>query len=117
MCIRDRLKADLCQIYTDVDGVYTADPRKVEGAKKLDEISFDEMLELASQGAQVLHNRSVEMAKKYNVNLEVVSSFDRVPGTKVKEANKMEKMLVKGVAKDCDIARISLVAIPDTRCV
>lgn len=114
VAIAAALKADLCQIYTDVDGVYTADPRKVEGAKKLDEISFDEMLELASQGAQVLHNRSVEMAKKYNVNLEVVSSFDRVPGTKVKEANKMEKMLVKGVAKDCDIARISLVAIPDT---
>lgn len=114
VAIAAALKADLCQIYTDVDGVYTADPRKVKGAKKLDEISFDEMLELASQGAQVLHNRSVEMAKKYNVNLEVVSSFDRVPGTKVKEANKMEKMLVKGVAKDCDIARISLVAIPDT---
>lgn len=107
------MKADLCQIYTDVDGVYTADPRKVKTAKKLDEISFDEMLELASLGAQVLHNRSVEMAKKYNVNMEVVSSFERVPGTKVREVNKMEKMLVKGVAKDTDVARISLVSLPD----
>lgn len=113
VAIAAALKADLCQIYTDVDGVYTADPRKVKGAKKLEEISFDEMLELASQGAQVLHNRSVEMAKKYNVNMEVVSSFERVPGTKVKEVNKMEKMLVKGVAKDSDIARISLVGVPD----
>ncbi|MEG1985325.1 MAG: aspartate kinase, partial [Oscillospiraceae bacterium] len=89
--------ADLCQIYTDVDGVYTADPRKVKNAKKLSEISFDEMLELASLGAQVLHNRSVEMAKKYGVNMEVVSSYERVPGTKVKEAGKVENMLVKGV--------------------
>ena len=113
VAIAAALKADLCQIYTDVDGVYTADPRKVKGAKKLEEISFDEMLELASQGAQVLHNRSVEMAKKYNVNMEVVSSFERVPGTTVKEVNKMEKMLVKGVAKDSDIARISLVGVPD----
>lgn len=107
------LHADLCQIYTDVDGVYTADPRKVKGAKKLDEVSFDEMLELASLGAQVLHNRSVEMAKKYSVNMEVVSSLERKPGTKVKEAVKMEKMLVKGVAKDCDIARIAVVGLPD----
>ena len=71
------LQADLCQIYTDVDGVYTADPRYVKGARKLEEITFDEMLELASLGAQVLHNRSVEMAKKYNVNMEVLSSFER----------------------------------------
>ena len=76
--------ADCCQIYTDVDGVYTADPRIVKNAWKLDEISFDEMLELASLGAQVLHNRSVEMAKKYNVNLEVLSSLEKKPGTKVK---------------------------------
>ncbi len=73
------LHADLCQIYTDVDGVYTADPRTVPGARKLDEITYDEMLELASQGAQVLHNRSVEMAKRYNVNMEVLSSFAGSP--------------------------------------
>jgi len=106
------LKADLCQIYTDVDGVYTADPRKVKGAKKLDEITFDEMLELASLGAQVLHNRSVEMAKKYNVNLEVISSFSRKPGTKVKEVVKsMEKTKVSGVAKDENVARIALIGL------
>lgn len=79
------LHADLCQIYTDVDGVFTADPRSVKGARKLDEITYDEMLELATLGAQVLHNRSVEMAKRYNVNLEVLSSFSGQPGTKVKE--------------------------------
>ena len=107
------LKADLCQIYTDVDGVYTADPRIVRSATKLEEISFDEMLELASCGAQVLHNRSVEMAKKYNVNLEVLSSLENKPGTKVKEVTKMEKMLIKGVAKDDDVARISVVGLPD----
>ncbi|MGI5856380.1 MAG: aspartate kinase [Candidatus Merdivicinus sp.] len=107
------LKADLCQIFTDVDGVYTADPRIVKSAKKLEEISFDEMLELASCGAQVLHNRSVEMAKKYNVNLEVLSSLENKPGTKVKEVTKMEKMLIKGVAKDDDVVRISVVGLPD----
>ena len=107
------LHADLCQIYTDVDGVYTADPRKVKNAKKLDEVSFDEMLELASLGAQVLHNRSVEMAKKYSVNMEVVSSLERKPGTKVKEVVKMEKMLIKGVAKDCDVARVAVIGLPD----
>jgi len=95
------LEADLCQIYTDVEGVYTADPRYVKGAKKLEEITYDEMLELASLGAQVLHNRSVEMAKKYRVNLEVLSSFSNAPGTKVKEVvKKMEKTHVVGVAKD-----------------
>jgi aspartate kinase len=107
------LHADLCQIYTDVDGVYTADPRIVKTAVKLDEISFDEMLELATLGAQVLHNRSVEMAKKYNVNLEVLSSLERKPGTKVKEAVKMEKMLIKGVACDDDVARIAVMGVPD----
>ena len=107
------LHADLCEIYTDVDGVYTADPRKVKNAKKLDEVSFDEMLELASLGAQVLHNRSVEMAKKYSVNMEVVSSLERKPGTKVKEVVKMEKMLIKGVAKDCDVARVAVIGLPD----
>jgi aspartate kinase len=108
------LGADLCQIYTDVDGVYTADPRTVKGARKLDEITFDEMLELASQGAQVLHNRSVEMAKRYNVNLEVISSFSGNPGTKVKEVVKtMEKTHVSGVAKDKNVARIALVGLAD----
>ena len=106
------LHADLCQIYTDVDGVYTADPRTVQGARKLEEITFDEMLELASLGAQVLHNRSVEMAKRYNVNLEVLSSFSGKPGTKVKEVvKKMEKSQVSGVAKDKDIARLALVGL------
>lgn len=113
VAIAAALHADLCQIYTDVDGVYTADPRKVKNAKKLEEVSFDEMLELASLGAQVLHNRSVEMAKKYSVNMEVVSSYERKPGTKVKEVVKVEKMLIKGVAKDSDIARIAVVGLPD----
>lgn len=108
------LKADLCEIYTDVDGVYTADPRIVKNAQKLDDISYDEMLELASLGANVLHNRSVELAKKYNVDLEVKSSFERVPGTKVKEAGTVEKMLIRGVTRDNDVARISIVGIEDT---
>ncbi|MDD2955456.1 MAG: aspartate kinase [Oscillospiraceae bacterium] len=105
--------ADLCQIYTDVDGVYTADPRLVKTAKKLDEISYDEMLELATLGAQVLHNRSVEMAKKYGINLEVVSSLERKPGTWVKEVTDVEKMLIKGVARDNDVARISIIGLAD----
>ena len=103
--------ADLCQIYTDVDGVYTTDPRVVPGAVKLEEITYDEMLELASQGAQVLHNRSVELAKKYHVNMEVVSSLERKPGTKVKEVVKMEKTNIAGVAKDTSIARIAVVGL------
>jgi len=108
------LHADLCQIYTDVDGVYTADPRCVTGTKKLDEITYDEMLELASLGAQVLHNRSVEMAKRYNVNLEVRSSLTGNPGTKVKEVVKdMEKTHVSGVAKDKNVARLALVNLED----
>ncbi|MCI9056624.1 MAG: aspartate kinase [Oscillospiraceae bacterium] len=104
-------RADLCQIYTDVDGVYTTDPRIVPGAKKLLEITYDEMLELASQGAQVLHNRSVELAKKYHVNMEVVSSLERKPGTKVKEVVKMEKTSIAGVAKDTSMARIAVVQL------
>ena len=108
------MHADLCQIYTDVEGVYTADPRKVENAKKLDEISYDEMLELATLGAQVLNNRSVEMAKKYNIELEVLSSLAKASGTIVKEKTKMEKMLISGVAKDTDIARISVTGVPNT---
>lgn len=114
VAIAASLGADCCQIYTDVDGVYTADPRIVKNAKKLEEISYDEMLELATLGAQVLHNRSVEMSKKYNVNLEVLSSIQRVPGTKVKEVVKVEKMLIKGVAKDDDVARISIIGLKDT---
>lgn len=108
------LEADLCQIYTDVDGVYTADPRHVKGARKLDEVTYNEMLELATLGAQVLHNRSVELAKKYNVKLEVLSSFTGHPGTKVKGvAKRMEKAAVSSVAKDKDIARIALVGVPN----
>ncbi len=108
-----QLRAELCQIYTDVDGIYTADPRKIKNAKKLENISYDEMLELATMGAQVLHNRSVELAKRYNVNLEVLSSFSRLPGTIVKENDKMEKMLVRGIAKDDDVAVIELIEIKD----
>jgi len=92
------LHADACEIYTDVDGVYTADPRIVPNARKLPEVSYDEMLEFASLGAKVLHNRSVEMAKRYNVQLVVLSSLVRAEGTVVKESTKMEKMLVSGVA-------------------
>ena len=109
------LHADLCQIYTDVDGVYTADPRMVKEAHKLEEITYDEMLELATLGAQVLHNRSVEMAKRYHVNLEVLSSFSGQPGTKVKEVVKtMEKSHISGVARDKNIARLALVGLEDT---
>jgi aspartate kinase len=107
------MKADLCQIYTDVDGVYTADPRKVKHARKLDVISYDEMLELASLGAQVLNNRSVEIAKEYGVELEVLSSMTKKPGTIVKEAGKVEKLFISGVAKDEDVARISIIGVPD----
>ena len=115
VAIAAALNADLCQIYTDVDGVYTADPRLVPTAHKLDEITYDEMLELATLGAQVLHNRSVEMAKRYGVNLEVLSSFQRKPGTKVKEVVKtMEKSHISGVAKDKNVARLALVGLEDT---
>ena len=108
------LDAELCQIYTDVDGVYTADPRMVKGARKLDEVTYNEMLELATLGAQVLHNRSVEMAKKYNVRLEVLSSFTGHPGTKVKGVVKrMEKSYISSVAKDKNISRIALIGVPN----
>lgn len=113
VAIAAAIHADKCEIYTDVDGVYTADPRIVKNAKKLDEITYDEMLELASLGANVLHNRSVEMAKKYNVKLEVKSSFEKTPGTIVKEAVSVEKMLIRGVARDNDIARISIIGVED----
>lgn len=113
VAIAASLGADRCQIFTDVEGVYTADPRKVKNAKKLDEITYDEMLELATLGAQVLNNRSVEMAKKYNVEIEVLSSLKRIPGTIVKEVVTVEKMLVRGVTKDTNVARISIIGVPD----
>ena len=113
VAIAAAMHADRCQIFTDVEGVFTADPRKVPNAKKLQEITYDEMLELATLCAQVLNNRSVEMAKKYNVEIEVLSSLKRVPGTIVKEVAKMEKMLVRGVTKDTDVARISVKSIPN----
>ena len=114
VAIAAALKADKCQIFTDVEGVYTADPRKVENAKKLKEITYDEMLELATLGAQVLNNRSVEMAKKYGVELEVLSSLNPIPGTIVKEVTKMEKMLIRGVTKDKDVALVSILGLQDT---
>ncbi|MEZ3434034.1 MAG: aspartate kinase [Lachnospiraceae bacterium] len=107
------LHADKCEIYTDVDGVYTADPRVVKNARKLDVITYDEMLELASLGARVLHNRSVEMAKKYNVELVVRSSLNDSEGTVVREASNMEKMLVTGVAADKNTVRISVIGVED----
>ena len=107
------LNADICEIYTDVDGVYTADPRVVKDPAKLDEISYDEMLELASLGAKVLHVRSVELAKKYNVKLLVRSSMTDAQGTEVKEECKMERMLVSGVAADKNVSRISIMGIND----
>ena len=107
------LHADRCQIFTDVEGVYTADPRKIPKATRLKEITFDEMLELASLGAQVLNNRSVELAKKYGVELEVLSSINPIPGTIVKEETKVEGMLIKGVAKDDNVAVISILGVPD----
>ena len=108
------LHADVCEIYTDVDGVYTADPRIADNAFKLESISYDEMLELASLGANVLHNRSVEMAKKYNVKLAVKSSLNDNEGTYVKEVEKVEKMNVRGVTRDNDVARISLCGVENT---
>ncbi|MGL6173925.1 MAG: aspartate kinase [Cellulosilyticaceae bacterium] len=114
VAIAAALHADKCEIYTDVDGVYTADPRIVKDARKLKEITYNEMLELASLGAKVLHNRSVEVAKKYNVELVVRSSLNYSEGTVVKEACKMERMLISGVAGDDEIARVSLIGIEDT---
>lgn len=108
------LNADACEIYTDVDGVYTVDPRKVKTARKLDTITYDEMLELATLGAGVLHNRSVELAKKFGVQLVVRSSLNLSEGTIVKEDTGMEKMLVSGVAADADSARVAVVGLEDT---
>lgn len=107
------LHADACEIYTDVEGVYTADPRVVPNARKLKEVTYDEMLELASLGAKVLHNRSVELAKKYGVDLVVRSSMTRAEGTIVREGAKMEKMLVRGVACDKNTARIAVIGVKD----
>src|SRR5687768_3731573 len=108
------LGADLCQIYTDVDGVYTADPRIVTSARKLKEISYDEMLELASSGAKVMQSRSVEFAKKFGVVFEVRSSFNETPGTIVKEETQnMESIVIRGVSLDKNQARITLTAVPD----
>lgn len=114
VAIAAALNADKCEIYTDVDGVYTADPRVVKNAKKIEEITYSEMLELASLGAKVLHNRSVELAKKYNVELVVRSSLTNAEGTVVKEVCKMERMLISGVAGDDEIARVSLIGLKDT---
>ena len=113
VAIAASMHADLCQIYTDVEGVFTADPRKVPAARKLKAISYDEMLELATLGAQVLNNRSVEMAKKYGIELEVLSSLTKKPGTIVREVGKVEEMLISGIAKDDDVARISIIGVPD----
>lgn len=108
------LKADVCDIYTDVDGVYTADPRIVPKARKLEKITYDEMLELASLGTKVLHSRSVELAKNYNVVIQVRSSFDDKPGTLVvKEDKSMEDIIVSGVAYNRKEAKISIVGVPD----
>lgn len=107
------LAADRCEIYTDVDGVYTSDPRKVKSARKLDLISYDEMLELAFLGAQVLHPRSVELARKFKIPLEVKSSFSDSPGTKIVEVDQVEKVVVRGVTLDEDIAKISILEVPD----
>ena len=107
------LHADKCEIYTDVDGVFTADPRVVPDAKKIEEITYDEMLELATSGAKVLHSRSVELAKKYGVQMVVRSSLNESEGTTVKEIVKMEKMLITGVASDKNVARISVIGVND----
>ena len=107
------LHADACEIYTDVDGVFTADPRIVPGARKLSEITYDEMLDLATCGAGVLHNRSVEMAKKYGVPLVVRSSLNNSEGTIVKEVTSVERMLISGVALDENAARISVMGLKD----
>jgi aspartate kinase len=105
------LRADMCEIYTDVDGVYTADPRVVPNARKIETISYDEMLELATLGAKVLHNRSVEMAKKYGVQLIVRSSLNNSEGTVVKEVANVESMLVSGVAVDKKAVRIAVIGL------
>ena len=114
VAIAGALKADLCEIYTDVPGIFTTDPRIEPKAKKLEKISYDEMLELASLGAKVLQNRSVELAKKLDVNLVTRSSFSEEEGTLItKEENIMEKPLVSGIALDKNQARVSLMGVKD----
>ena len=113
VALASALHADACEIYTDVEGVYTADPRVVPNARKMSEVTYDEMLEFASLGAKVLHNRSVEMAKRYGVQLVVRSSLNYAEGTVVKEETKMEKMIVSGVASDLNTARISVIGVKD----
>ena len=107
------MNADVCEIYTDVDGVYSADPRIVPNARKMEEVTYEEMLEFASLGAKVLHNRCVEMARRYNVKLVVKSSMSEAEGTVVKESTKMEKMLISGVATDKNIAKITVAGMKD----
>ena len=113
VAIAAALHADKCEIYTDVDGIYTADPRKVPAARKLSQVTYDEMLELATLGAGVLHNRSVELAKKYGVRLVVRSSLNNNEGTVVRRGSKMEKMIVSGVAADSDAARVAVIGLND----
>ena len=115
VALAEVLKADRCQILKDVDGVFTANPRVVPTARKLDEIAYEEMLELASCGAEVLQSRAVEFAKNYNVVLEVMSSFEVKPGTLVREENKqMEQMIIRGIAADKNQAKVTLLSVPDT---
>ncbi len=107
------LHASECEIYTDVDGVYTADPRVVPGARKIPRLSYDEMLELASLGAKVLHNRSVEIARRFNVPIHVRSSFNWNEGSRVAKGESMEQVVIRGIAHDADVAKVALVGVPD----
>ena len=107
------LEATECEIYTDVDGVYTSDPRIVPGARKISRLSYDEMLELASLGAKVLHNRSVEIARRFNVPIHVRSSFNWNEGSRVARGDSMEQVIIRGIAHDTDVAKIALVGVPD----
>jgi len=107
------LQATSCEIYTDVDGVYTADPRIVPGARKLTALSYDEMLELASLGAKVLHNRSVEIARRFGVPIHVRSSFNGNEGTRIAKGALMEQVVIRGIAHDADVAKIALLGVPD----
>ena len=107
------LQAEECEIYTDVDGVYTADPRVVPKARKLSALSYDEMLELASLGAKVLHNRSVEIARRFQVPVHVRSSFNANEGTRIQKGESMEQVVIRGIAHDPDVAKIALLGVPD----
>ena len=107
------LGAEECEIYTDVDGVYTADPRVVPDARKLSTVSYDEMLELASLGAKVLHNRSVEIARRFGVPIHVRSSFNWNEGTRIRKGGSMEQVVIRGIAHDADVAKIALLGVPD----